>query len=198
MNTRYPLLRSGALAALMVPALVSAAAATHQCSQLWDDALRLNCYDMAFGKPHPPESATAATVAPASAAPAAAAPAPPAAAGPAVAASAASPPVAAAAPIVAAAATAPVPAAGKPGGGSASQEKAKQPDSVVSTVTALGQTLDGRFRATLDNGEVWQQLELYPPVTVKVGDHVTLRRASFGSHHLVVPSGLSTRVTLVK
>jgi hypothetical protein len=110
----------------------------------------------------------------------------------------AAPPVAAAAPIVAATATAPVPAAGKSGGGNASQEKAKQPDSVVTTVTALGQTLDGRFRATLENGEVWQQLELYPPVTVKVGDRVTLRRASFGSHHLVVPSGLSTRVTLVK
>jgi hypothetical protein len=177
MKTRYPFLLSGALAALVVPALASAAAATHQCSQLWDDALRLNCYDMAFGKPRAPESAASATTAPASsAAPVVVAPA--------------------AAGIAATTATAPVSAATPPAG-AASPEKAKQSDSVVTTVTAIGKTLDGRFRATLDNGQVWQQLELYPPVTVKVGDRVTLRRASFGSHQLVVPGGLSARVTQV-
>jgi len=184
MNTRKPLLISSLLAALAIPALAPAAAPSHQCSQLWDDELRLTCYDKAFGKPVPPpaDSAAAAPAASTNTAPAAVGAAAVVAATP----PAAAPPAPVAAPAAAAAVPVPVPA------------PAKQPDSLATSVTALSFTLDGRFRATLENGQVWQQLELHPKVQVKAGDHVTLRKASFGSYQMVVPSGMTTRVTLLK
>jgi hypothetical protein len=184
MNTRNPLLISGVLAALAIPLLVSAAAASHQCSQLWDDDLRLTCYDKAFGKPVPPPAESAAAAAPAAVASvvAAAPPAAASAAAPAIAATAIAPAAAVVAPAAAPAAV-PAPA------------KVKESDSVTTTVTALSYTLDGRFRATLENGEVWQQLELHPRIPLKSGDRVTLRKAALGSHQLVLPSGQSAKVT---
>jgi hypothetical protein len=198
MNTRNPLLISGVLAALAIPSMASAAAPSHQCSQLWDDALRLGCYDTAFGKPMPPAAGPPAVSppAPVSAAPAAAAAAVVASAPPAVTPAAA--PAVAAASVAPAAVAAPAAPVAAPAVASSSKEKAKQPDSGVTTVTALGSTLDGRFRVTLENGQVWEQLERYPPVQVKVGDRVTLKKATFGSYQLVVPSGLTAKVTQLK
>jgi len=196
MNTHNTLLLSGVLAALMTSSQASAAAASHQCSQLWDDTLRLGCYDTAFGKPHPPAEPVAAQTAAAPAAPAvaaaAAASAIPAATSAAPAAAAAAPAIVAAAPQAASVPSTiatPAPAA---------KEKPKTSEPVKSAVTAVTKALDGRFRVTLENGQVWQQLEIYPPVTVKVGEQVTLRQAALGSTQLVTSAGLSARVSLVK
>jgi hypothetical protein len=194
MKISNPFVLPGVLAALVVSSQAPAAAATHQCSQLWDDTLRLGCYDTAFGKPHPPagEVASAATVAPAAPAAAAVAPAVPAAVAGAAVVGAAAAPAASAAPHAASAPAAtavPAPAA---------KEKAKSSEPVKSVVTTVDKTLDGRFRVTLENGEVWQQLELYPAVQVKLGEQVTLRHASLGSMQLVTSVGLAARVTQIK
>lgn len=62
----------------------------------------------------------------------------------------------------------------------------------VVEVTALPH---GQFVAKLDNGQVWQQKQIDRSVRLKVGDEVTIRRASFSSFILVTASGKSTRVS---
>ena len=68
----------------------------------------------------------------------------------------------------------------------------------TSTVTAMGRSGDGRFVATLDNGEQWLQLEKDSGEGIRVGETVTLKPMSLGSWALVPPSGDSQRVKRVK
>lgn len=188
MNTRKIALVSGVIAALC-GMQVPAAAPSHQCAQLWDDVLRLGCYDTAFGKPRPPAAEAVPSTAPVAAVGAVSAPANQAPV-------AASPPPAVVAPAVIAPALVPAPVPVSPPAPSPAPQQKAGP--VVSTVTALGKALDGRFRITLENGETWQQLELDTAVIVKVGDRVTLRPAAMGSRQLVTPNGMVTRVTRLK
>jgi len=56
----------------------------------------------------------------------------------------------------------------------------------------------GEFVLTFENGQVWTQKEPDLRARVKVGDTVTIRRASLGSFLMVVPGGRSTQVARVR
>jgi hypothetical protein len=71
-----------------------------------------------------------------------------------------------------------------------------QPVIGTSSVTQVSRTANGRFIATLDNGQVWAQLERDTTAEVQVGDQVTVRKASLGSYMMVTRSGVRTRVHL--
>ncbi len=84
----------------------------------------------------------------------------------------------------------------------AQDNKLKAPKSVSVTATAsitgLSSLLDGRFKATLDSGEVWTQLEPDKAVVLAVGDKVTIKKALLGSFLLTTPGGVATRVKRVQ
>ena len=150
-----------------------------RCSDLFDDAQRLACYDAAFGKPSR-TPAGGSTSAPSVTAPAARS------------AVTASPSASSPAPVVRAAPVAPV-AVPAP---AAAPAPAAQPLVGTSAVTQVARTANGRFVVTLDNGQVWAQLERDPAAEVQTGDQVTVRKASLGSYMMVTKSGVRTRVRL--
>ena len=150
-----------------------------RCSDLFDDVQRLACYDAAFGKPVRPGNAS-------SPAPVAQAPVAPAQS---------QAPVQASTP-------APVraPAAPAPGARIAPVLEApraeRAPSSLVAAISALRTLADERFVVTLDNGQVWEQLERDRTAEVKVGDRVTVRKAALGSFVLVTANKVQTKVRL--
>jgi hypothetical protein len=73
-----------------------------------------------------------------------------------------------------------------------------RPTQITASIAALRQKLDGRYEATLQNGEVWLQLEPDRSVELAVGDTVTIRPAALGSHMLVTKAGIRTRVKRVE
>lgn len=170
-----------------------ASAATHPCAEVVDDAERLACFDAAFErparavKPAPPVQPSAGTAS-------AAKPALPAASS----ASAAS----AAKPAVPAQAAAPTtedfgltPYAKR----SLDPDSARsEPASLTARVTDVARGRDTRFVVTLDNGQVWRQVETLSQARVSVGDTVTIREASLGSYLLVTTSRIATRVRRVR
>ncbi|MGH8185448.1 MAG: hypothetical protein ACREUC_02705 [Steroidobacteraceae bacterium] len=152
-----------------------------------DDARRLSCFDRETARLTQPEATTArASEAPATPAPSSAA---------------ASAPAPKAAP-----ATPAISDEEKFGyrGGLAREEvdrrKAEEEklDQVTAKVAELSALPHGQFVATLDNGQIWQQKLIDRSVRLKIGDEVTIRRASFGSFMLVTASGKSTRVARVE
>ncbi|MEO8307638.1 MAG: hypothetical protein ABI616_06315 [Pseudomonadota bacterium] len=74
------------------------------------------------------------------------------------------------------------------------KDKAAKPVSFKASVTTLSQSADGRFIATLDNGQKWLQTEKDSRDEVKVGDTVTLQPMMFGAWSLVTKSGYLQRV----
>jgi hypothetical protein len=76
----------------------------------------------------------------------------------------------------------------EPGGGSAKSDR------ITSAVVALTRDRDDRFTVTLQNGQVWVQIETQSGATPAIGDPVTIRRAAMGSYLLVTPRGVATRV----
>jgi hypothetical protein len=173
MNKNIPGRVYGAVALLAVAPHLYAQQAP-RCSDLYDDAQRLACYDAAFGKPARPSAAAAAT----SRAPAAPAVAPAAA------------PVVRASPASAPAAVAPAAPVAPP----APRAAAERPKSVSAGITGVTRRADGRFVATLDNGQVWSQLERDPAAEVAAGDNVTVRRGMLGSYILITTRGVQTKV----
>jgi hypothetical protein len=77
----------------------------------------------------------------------------------------------------------------------AEEEKLDQVTAKIVEVTVLAH---GQFVAKLDNGQVWQQKMAERSVRLKVGEEVTVRRASLGSFMLVTSTGKSTRVARVE
>lgn len=71
-------------------------------------------------------------------------------------------------------------------------------DRLTAMVTAVEYRGNGRFVATLDNGQWWSQAETNPKVRVAVGDSVTVRRAALGSYLLTSERGLATRVKRIR
>jgi len=145
---------------LFAPLIAGAAQQAPRCSDVFDDAQRLACYDAVFGKPT--RSSPAAGIA----APVAAAPV-------------------VAVPVPAATAAAPPASSGSPSTASAS---------VVGNVSAVRWLADERFVVTLDNGQVWEQLERDRSAEVKAGDRVTVRGAMLGSFVLVTAGKVQTKV----
>jgi hypothetical protein len=67
-------------------------------------------------------------------------------------------------------------------------------DSISATVTGLQRTPRGAFVVLLDNGQVWQQIELDSWVPPHKGDRVTIRRGVLGSFMLVTADHVVTHV----
>lgn len=158
-------------------------AARHPCASIVDDTARLACYDEAFGRPA--GAGNAKVVAPT--------------AGVAVA------PTAAAAP-AAAAAVDPAAKAREEFGLSEAQKWAREsppsappaPKSVTGRVVELTRRATGEATVTLDNGQVWTEVEAYSGVVLHNGDVVTIHKASLASYLLVTPKNVATRVRRLK
>lgn len=58
--------------------------------------------------------------------------------------------------------------------------KVKIPDSLTATISGLAQARDGRVSMTLDNGQLWRQVDT-THLKLRVGDKVTIRAAMMGS-----------------
>lgn len=177
---------SSLAAAAAAPDLAERVAA---CARERDDAARLACFDRLT----PKSAATTGTPAPQVPAAAKSAEAPVAA------------PEAAATAAAAPAAQSSADDFGLTGSEAARQREAeaqKQPaaqekvDRVTASVTALGKRGHGEIVVTLDNGQVWAQLQAqYIPI--KVGDKVTILAAALHSYRLV-SSGHVTPVTRIQ
>jgi len=140
-----------------------------QCAQIKDSLQRLVCYDRIF------QAGDSATPAP-SAASRAAAPAP-----------VPAPRAAVAAPAVAAAPVAtPTPALGDESVQRREKEKSRpaEPASLEATITALKETRPQVVRLTLDNGQVWQQMDMSSMFQVNVGDTVRIEKGTMGGYRL--------------
>ncbi len=142
----------------------------HKCVAVADDSARLACYDRALGR-------TPAAKNGAPAAPPAAAVAPP---------------------------PAPAKVTTENFGLTEAQRVAKdparaaaQPESITAKAISVGWRKYGEFVVTLDNGQVWEQLEPMPSASVKVGDTVTIKRGWLGSYMLVTAGRVGTKVRRV-
>jgi hypothetical protein len=69
---------------------------------------------------------------------------------------------------------------------------------VSAKIVAVGQLSNDRFSVTLDNGQLWTQLERDVGAEVRVGDTITLRPAMLGSWMLETRGGVRTRVRQVR
>ena len=157
---------------------VLAAGDPRSCVTIADDAARLACYDRAMGRTAAPKPAPVTPVAPAAAAAATSAAVAPAA-----------------------------PAKKDPVGEFGLSEEAKQakdpakaaeaaaaPDSITGRVMSVRWRKYGEFVVTLDNAQVWAQIEPMPSAVVRVGDTVTIKKALFGSYTLVTAGRIGTKV----
>jgi hypothetical protein len=159
-----------------------------QCAQLKDSLQRLVCYDRIF------QAGDASVPAP-SAAPRTAAPPPAPVPAPA-------PRIVAAAPAVAAAPVA-APALGDESVQRKEKEKNKpaEPTSLEATITALKETRPQVVRLTLDNGQVWQQMDMSTVFQVSVGDSIRIEKGAMGGYRAARTSGSRSswvRVTRVQ
>lgn len=84
--------------------------------------------------------------------------------------------------------------------GDLKEEKAKQApelvelESVTGKVTKLAAKPHGQLIVTLDNGQVWYEIQANTGLRVKVGDQVTVKAGALGSYSLVA-NGRSSKVT---
>lgn len=74
----------------------------------------------------------------------------------------------------------------------------KAPKSLEATVVKVASRPRGELVITLDNGQVWVQQEVDQRARVSAGDVVTIRKAALGSHLLVTAGGVATRVRRVE
>jgi hypothetical protein len=69
---------------------------------------------------------------------------------------------------------------------------------VSARITEVSRILNDRFAITLDNGQVWTQLERDLSAEVHAGDTVQIRPALLGSWMLETRGGVRTRVRLTR
>jgi hypothetical protein len=80
-----------------------------------------------------------------------------------------------------------------------SEEARSQAEVLTAKVTELSTLAHGEVLLTLDNGQVWQQKRGDRGMRIKVGDEVTIRRATLGSFLLTTQAAKgSMRVSRVK
>lgn len=65
---------------------------------------------------------------------------------------------------------------------------------VPATVVKLAVRTNGWWIVTLDNGQIWSQIENRPTALVAVGDDITLRHSRAGAYILTTTKGIETRV----
>ena len=166
------------------------------CRALTDPAARLACFDRETAAltaaPAPPTAATGSAGAAASAAAPEATAAPP-----------SQPTALAAAP----AHTAPVLDAqqsfGLSGSAVAAHEEAsgarpKKLEKIEARVVALALAGNGRTLFTLDNTQVWEQIESGGDMLAKLGDSATISRGLLGSYWLQLKNGRGCKVTRLR
>ncbi len=175
-----------ALASLLAAALLGGASSAaraagdpRSCVAIADDAARLACYDRVLGRSAGPKPAPGAATAPAA----------PAAAAAASAAVVSAPP--AKDPVKEFGLTEEAKQAKDP---TKAAEAAAAPESITGRVMSLRWRKYGEFVVTLDNAQVWAQIEPMPSAVVKVGDTVTIKKALFGSYTLVTAGRIGTKV----
>ncbi|MEO6186916.1 MAG: hypothetical protein ABIP38_06610 [Steroidobacteraceae bacterium] len=137
-----------------------------RCVQVKDSLERLVCFDRAF------------------------------AGAPAAAAAAVSPAAPLTAPVKAAPAPVPAVVAAPPALGDDSVKRSVKtreaeagPTSLTAVITELKETRPSVFRMTLDNGNVWQQMDLESLFYVKVGDTVKIEKGRMGGYRMARVSG---------
>lgn len=161
------------------------------CAAIGDDSERLACYDRIFRAPL--ETAAAAGAASTTAGAAATTTVAP-----------------TSTPAVAPAAAAAIaPAAATPSddfGLTEAAKRARDPErakdekseGVTATVAAVARRPAGELLVTLDNGQVWTQVDVDQRARVVVGDTVSIKRGALSSYLLVTQSRYATRVRRVK
>jgi len=88
--------------------------------------------------------------------------------------------------------------------GELKQEKAQKApelqelDQLQAQVTSVSAKPHGELVVTLENGQVWTEIQTNSGARVKVGDRVAIKAGTFGSFLLVPPNGRSTKVTRVR
>ena len=95
----------------------------------------------------------------------------------------------------------PTPPAAAPRGPAPPPAKAPAPapaQPVTGRITAVSRLANDRFAITLDNGQVWTQLERDLSAEVSAGDTVQIRPAMLGSWMLETRGGVKTRVRLAR
>lgn len=160
----------------LLPALVTAAdgqiEAARRCAQQTDSLQRLVCYDRIFQAEEPAPARPAV-------APVAAASAP-------------------------AAVVAPVAAAPALGDESLKKKKPDRkaeaaPKGLEAEVVAVRESRPQIFRMTLDNGQIWQQMESSTLFHVRNGDRVRIEKGTMGSYRMSLAKGSGwVRVTRIE
>jgi hypothetical protein len=69
---------------------------------------------------------------------------------------------------------------------------------LTGTVTALGAKPHGELILTLDNGQVWAEIQTGSKVKLKTGDTVKIERGAMGSYSLIAPNGRSSKVSRIR
>ncbi len=88
--------------------------------------------------------------------------------------------------------------------GDLKQEKAKKApelqelEQLQAQVTKVAAKPYGELVVTLENGQVWNEIQANSGTRVKAGDQVTIKSGALGSFLLVAPNGRSTKVTRVR
>lgn len=75
---------------------------------------------------------------------------------------------------------------------------AARPESITSTVKSVGRNASDRLVVTLEDGQVWLQVETKSHVPLRPGDVVVIKRAAMGTFMLLTPSSVATRVRRVE
>jgi len=78
------------------------------------------------------------------------------------------------------------------------ESREQLPESISGTVAKVARQPAGELVVTLDNGQVWTQLQVDKRARVAAGDTVTIKKAALGSHLLVTANRYATRVRRVK
>ena len=85
--------------------------------------------------------------------------------------------------------------------GDLKQEKAKvapelaEIQELKAQVTKVTVKPHGELVLTLDNGQVWYEIQTSSGIRVKTGEQVTIKSGALGSFSLVAPNGRSSKVT---
>jgi hypothetical protein len=85
--------------------------------------------------------------------------------------------------------------------GDLKQEKAKvapelaEIQELKAQVTKVAVKPHGELVFTLDNGQVWYEIQTNSGIRIKTGDQVTIKAGVLGSYLVVAPNGRSSKVT---
>lgn len=165
-------------APLMGTAAESAAEVARRCSQVIGERERLACYDRAFPA-GPQTSGLAENRAPAGAAPAATPAAAP-----------------AAAPAPPAAASFGEESIRKPVKAEDRAARPREPETLTAQITAIREMRPQVWRLTLDNGQVWQQMDMSGGFLPKAGNTLRIEKGRFGGYSAALMG--ETRSTWVR